>query len=280
MNLKEKNKASHELSIEKFLRIKALFDEMNWPYKLEFDDDVFDNFCKMMSELDSDQFDLLITLSKNFLWIQNNEYMSLFSDAFDCLINNNNHINKIMICPLLPEEDFGLAKSSISLLYQIKAHINAIQCRYSSFDISYIESPKEIDSYLIESDYSFCFVDDFVGTGETAEKALQYIHNKKIVNDRIFILSLVAMKSGVSYINNLGIKVYQSKLCDKGLSIYKNDYFVKLMQRIEDRIRVKDENKFGYKGSEALVKMIRTPNNTFPIYWLKNKRNKHAPFPR
>ena len=52
------------------------------------------------------------------------------------------------------------------------------------------------------------------------------------------------------------------------------------MKNIEEAIQVSDDYKFGYKGSEALVKMIRTPNNTFPIYWLRNKKNKFAPFPR
>jgi len=40
------------------------------------------------------------------------------------------------------------------------------------------------------------------------------------------------------------------------------------MQSIERRIKGLEEKfKFGYEGSEALVSMIRCPNNTFPIYW-------------
>lgn len=35
-----------------------------------------------------------------------------------------------------------------------------------------------------------------------------------------------------------------------------------------------------YAQSEALVRMFRTPNNTFPIYWLKNSKNPCPPFPR
>ena len=58
------------------------------------------------------------------------------------------------------------------------------------------------------------------------------------------------------------------------------DAFCKLMKEIETRIKVRENCEFGYSHSEGLVKMMRTPNNTFPIYWMKNKKNKAPPFPR
>lgn len=39
----------------------------------------------------------------------------------------------------------------------------------------------------------------------------------------------------------------------------------------------------GYKESEGLVTMIKTPNNTLPFYWYEGKRDGKfmmAPFPR
>lgn len=36
---------------------------------------------------------------------------------------------------------------------------------------------------------------------------------------------------------------------------------------------MKDHNLYlGYKESEALVTMIKTPNNTLPFYWYEGKR--------
>ena len=55
------------------------------------------------------------------------------------------------------------------------------------------------------------------------------------------------------------------------------------MSSIETSIGVTEDYRLGYASSEALVSMIRTPNNTFPIYWFRNKKEKlnlHAPFPR
>lgn len=36
----------------------------------------------------------------------------------------------------------------------------------------------------------------------------------------------------------------------------------------------------GYASTESLVAMIKTPNNTFPVYWCECKENSHAPFVR
>lgn len=47
-------------------------------------------------------------------------------------------------------------------------------------------------------------------------------------------------------------------------------------------MEVNEEFQFGYDHSEALVKMIRTPNNTFPVYWLQKRGGAVpvVPFPR
>jgi hypothetical protein len=58
---------------------------------------------------------------------------------------------------------------------------------------------------------------------------------------------------------------------------------LKIVDRIEKRLRITEKFFRGYGQSEALVKMIRTPNNTFPLYWCdKTKKGDKwpAPFPR
>ena len=54
-----------------------------------------------------------------------------------------------------------------------------------------------------------------------------------------------------------------------------------LMESIEDWLNVADDYRFGFGRSEALVSMLRTPNNTFPVYWLDKKSLDYkSPFPR
>jgi hypothetical protein len=42
------------------------------------------------------------------------------------------------------------------------------------------------------------------------------------------------------------------------------------MKDIEKKINIRGEFSLGYKQSESLISMIRTPNNTFPVFWEKN----------
>ncbi|MBO5869996.1 MAG: hypothetical protein J6Q89_04530 [Clostridia bacterium] len=282
MYLKKENQKSPELSIKDFARIQEVFERKNWPIEDYFSDDVFENFCNMLASLEPEQRDLVITLTEKFLWIQESSYIKHFSVAFDSFINSYNFSRgkKICICPLLPEEDFGKSKSSVSLLYFIIAHLRAIQRKYSTFSITYADSPNAVNLDMIKKDYTLCLVDDFIGTGETVERATKYFIDQKISKNMMVIVSLVGMKSGLVELNNKEYNTYTDISCDKGISSEGDESHIELMKTIEESIKVSDDYKFGYKGSEALVRMMRTPNNTFPIYWLRNNKNKFAPFPR
>ena len=280
--LKEVNQKSSELLIKDFARVQEIFIRKSWPIEDVFDDGVFNNFCNMLTGLDSEQRDLIISLTENFLWVQENEYAKYFSLAFQSFVTSYDFSRgkKICFCPLLPEEDFGKSKSSVYLLYSIKSHLAAIQKKYSDFSITYEDSPNFVDIDLIKNGYTLCLIDDYIGTGETVVRATKYFLNQEVTKDMMAIISLVGMNVGLSNLINIGYNIYTNVKCDKGLSYNANEAQIELMKNIEKAIKVTDDYKFGYKASEALVRMKRTPNNTFPIYWLHNKKNKYAPFPR
>lgn len=282
MDLKERNKQHLELTISSFNRIKAVFEQNGWSIYDSFGEDVFNDFCKMFTEFEDEQFEMMISLTEKFLWINEIDYPKYFVDAFSKFINTYcfNGDKKIMICPLLPEDDFGKAKSSVFLLYLIKAHFNYLQRKYNITNLCYNDSPSNIDVDLYKNEYVLCLIDDFIGTGETVERAMEYFLIKGYPKESIVILSLVAMESGVQRLKGQQFNVYNAIICDKGISSSGDENQIELMNKIEKRIGVRSEYRFGYKGSEALVKMCRTPNNTFPIYWLRNKKNSYAPFPR
>ena len=245
-------------------------------------DQVFDNFCKMLADYDSKESDFLITLTENFLWVRDFEYINYFCKAFENFVNSYDFSNNksIFICPALPESDFGKAKSSVCLIYLIKAHLPAIQRKYQDFSITYVDSPDKVKfEYIRENNSKICLIDDFIGTGETALSATNYFLSKEINKEQLVILSLVSMKAGTQFLNDKGYTNYYAVQCNKGLSESGNDEYIEVMKGIEEKMKVKDKFKFGYQSSESLVKMMRTPNNTFPIYWCR-KNNKHAPFPR
>ena len=279
---KKENQKSPELSIKDFVRIQEIFKQKNWPIEDYFSDDVFENFCNMLAGLEPEQCNLVINLTEKFIWVQDSAYIKHFSLAFDSFISSYDFSRgkNIYICPLLPEEDFGKSKSSVSLLYLVKSHLGAIQRKYSEFSITYADSPNAVNLSMIRDNYALCLIDDFIGTGETVERAAKYFLDRNISKNMMTIVSLVSMSSGLYDLNKKGYITYTDIKCDKGITDSGNETQIELMKSIEKSIKVSDDYKFGYKGSEALVKMIRTPNNTFPIYWLRNKKNKFAPFPR
>ena len=52
------------------------------------------------------------------------------------------------------------------------------------------------------------------------------------------------------------------------------------MIKISKQLQAPKGMQLGYASTESLVAMIKTPNNTFPVYWCECKENSHAPFVR
>lgn len=285
MSFKTKDKEAPELSLQTFSQITRIFKDKQWPIADHFGDDIFNNFCELLTALDEEESKLILNLTEHFLWIPEGEYLKYFAVAFDKFIKTFEfkNINKIYICPVLIAEDFGKSKSSVFLLYLVKAYISSIQKKYEKFAITFFDSPEFLnEECLLKNDYILCLIDDFIGTGETVERAGEYLFTKNVQVENLAIVSLVGMEQGINYLKDNGYNIYVDIICRKGIS--DNSTFteddVSLMEAIEERIKVRDKYKFGYQRSEALVRMSRTPNNTFPIYWLNNKKNKNAPFPR
>lgn len=283
----EKAKNKEKLSIQYFTRLKRIFDEKHWPIDDVFGENEFENFCTMLGELEQDQQELVLTLTENFLWISESDYLAHFTNAFASFIHYFDFAGKknILICPLIPECDFGKSKSSIILFYLVKARICALQKKYSQYNIIMVDRPQNITCDKIRDTTILCLIDDYIGSGETAISATAYYLNQKYPMSQIALVTLVSMKAGLEYLQSLGYNIYTSIIENKGItgSGRNEEKESKCMHAIEGAIKVSSDYNFGYKQSEALVRMIRTPNNTFPIYWYRDKKKKiniYAPFPR
>ena len=87
------------------------------------------------------------------------------------------------------------------------------------------------------------------------------------------MFSIVALRNGLERLDKIGVKTYfaieRQKAISEEMKEADRDIAIAIMQSIEGKLKnLKDDYKFGYKGSEALVSMERCPNNSFPIYWL------------
>lgn len=257
-----------------------LTDFCGWNY--------YDSFCERLSEFDNQQQELILKLTESFLWVKESEYMPLFLSVFssfvDERIKQNNNL-QFIITPLLAKEDMYKSKSSKYIFYNIKSDWRMIIKKYSNckmeyWDISEKKMPSHIFSKIHEKGYTLCLVDDYIGSGDTVRSAISYLEDMNVKRENIVVLSLVAMKAAVTSLLNESIKVYSRCLLDKGLTSLGDPQYNKMMEAIESQLNVSDNNHYGYKGTEALVKMRRTPNNTFPVYWFENKKYPVAPFPR
>ena len=145
-------------------------------------------------------------------------------------------------------------------------------------------SATEIDE-INAGDAMLVFVDDYIGTGETAMEAAKYLAKAqpRLTNwGNVCFLTIAAQKEGIKYLENHGYQVYVAEEYGRGISDYykgkRLDTAREMMTQIESGLKeLDDEFRFGYKQSEGLVCMERCPNNIFPIYWL----TKHdAPYER
>lgn len=269
--------------MQEVAQISSIFESKNWN-DYQFDGShAFDDFCEMLTYLEIEERKMILELTKNFTWISSSQYIELFDKAFTSLVEKIKIDKKrlVVICPALTKNNSF--KSSSFLYYIIKSRIGYFQEKYRSkgLSISCVDSPNAVLEKINKEKAMICLVDDFIGSGETAEGILEFFVKNNYSIDSLHFISLVAMREGLSCLRNRGYNVFCNIVCDKGITGTSNEnIWTPIMKSLESRIKVSDDYLFGYSHSEALVKMERTPNNTFPIYWLRNKQNPKAPFPR
>lgn len=263
-----------ELSLSRLERLYALFSNKGWPIEEGIELSEFERYCHTLSRLEPNLQDFMIGLSRNFEHITVKDYLTLLLEPLKRLRQDVGDDNLIFVT-CTPKKDVGCVKSSSTVLYQIKGttirqHINLHP--YMVIDnISKINLPDSSKNRIV-------LVDDFVGTGETAMGAVEYVRELCPAlkdNSTIVVLCIVAMKEGTELLRRNGVATYCHHIRQKGISEEmvegERDEALNNMTVIESNIKkLKDNYHFGYNHSESLVCMERCPNNTFPIYWLGN----------
>lgn len=249
-----------------------MFEQKNWEIDEELEISTFERYFNTLSKLSVEQQDFMLQLSSRFLHIEQTKYLKELLGPLKELRNKYPNSNLVFL-PCLPKEDQGKTKSCSAVLYQLKG--TTIK-KYVTLGKYYVcESVSEqILKTLENQDFIIVLVDDFVGTGETAIGAVNYVRELCPFldnNEHIKVLCIVAMKDSINKLHNNGVDLYCSHKESKGISdFYSGEELVKAkehMESIEKTIRTKPRYHFGYGESEALVCMERCPNNTFPIYW-------------
>jgi len=255
-------------------------------------DVLFDRFCLLFEILTKEEVDLIIDLTQRYSEITLIQMDKLLKIAVQNLEKNPDfqRNNRLVIAPLhvLDAPDKKETKSSHMLYYLMKGLVARGGRPFNNKNISLVENS---DAFLkaINSSSNVLWVDDFIGSGKTAYDLI--INNteliSKVSSDRRFIIAMVCHEVGLDKLKPVLNEVCFGEMAVRGISSHseyseeKKQKYLRLMLGIEEKIGVEEDYSLGVGKCEGLISLIRTPNNTFPVYWLSRKRKKRrAPFER
>lgn len=268
-------KKQSDFSSDQLAKLMHLFAKQGWEIDTNSETSIFNGYVHMLSQLTKEHQNFIMKISERFLHIGIDKYSGKLLGPLRQL-RSDFHDDFLLIAPCLPEDEQGKIKSGSIVVYQllgnsIKAKINLGQhsiCRSKLVDFM---------CQVHKDDLRVVLVDDFVGTGETAWNAVQYVKKIQPSLDYkdIVIVCIVAMQAGIEFLAQKGVRTYYANVEKRGITDYYQGnslaYATKVMSDIETKMIVKKKFRFGYNRSEALVCMERCPNNTFPIYWFSKK---------
>lgn len=272
------------------LKVSDTFTANGWDIHRGQDNSCFERYCKMLLTLNNkEEQDLILDLTNRFLWINIDKYLFHMEIALKKLIECERDVQYIYIVPLIANKDRGKIKSSAVVAYLLTGTTFKVNPESNRINNKIVNNAKFDIPGKIDNTSLILFVDDFIGTGETANTAISefFTIRNDLEKSRIAILSVACQESGIEavYLKHK-INLHSSIIINRGISdFYSNSklkFSTELMESIEKKLNVDEKWQFGYKKSEALISLIRTPNNTFPIFWFegKSKRKFTAPFPR
>ncbi len=276
------------LSEKYVLELYRIFEEKNWETQELGKYSVFNRFCSRLAELDNDeQRELILELTHQFLWVQSKNYEDYLLKVLKKLFSSHewkrDKGKNIFICPLLAKKDFGKIKSGTSLAYLCQSILLRTFPEFQEEQIQICTTPEGLKSCM-DNIGVLILIDDFIGSGGTALECLGYLTFLKEKNISTYLVSLVAQKDGVDLIKAQHVPVFAAEIRKKAITdAYPKreaEEKLKIMKSIGKCIHANKKYYLGYNDSESLVAMIKTPNNTFPVYWHEQENKTLAPFVR
>lgn len=276
------------MNLNAITKLYTIFNTKKWTEK-EGNDIVYSNFCQLLLNLNEQQVQLLLELAERYTWISFSEYQGKIINVLNKIEKEKlDNIKKVILFPIMKPEDQEKTKSGHAVLYLLKA-IKPYLLKYKNIKFEEIETFKEItnEHFHIKNDELIFLLDDYLGSGETIKATIEEIlKNRNINPNNLNVISIAAQNDSILFLESINIPIYTEFVFYKGISDYYKspelEEKVEIMKGIEKMIPA-NHFYFGFNGSEALVTLMRTPDNTFPIFWKEHKKNDNkfnAPFSR
>ena len=279
---------STQKSFSYLIELDKIFEEKRWKDKENYDN-VFEALASFSNIIfqDDEEYDLILELLRNFHWVSLNDYYNNCHKLLLDLLADLNHRNlNIYVFPIIKRRHQNKVKSGSFVSYLLKSILptipNSEKIRFE--DINTFE---EVEKLHFKKSDTFLLVDDFIGSGETLEECLKEIRQINAEISKNLRIFTIAIRKETLEKNISNYSIYYSLEILKGISDYntgttiqqKKDLMKKIENRIFNNIR---EFSLGFQESESLITLLRTPDNTFPIFWNSYKKTikLKPPFPR
>lgn len=259
-------------------KLHNLFTAKNW-FKNENQEEIHKRFLNLLNNLSDEQKTLIHEIVQNYTWIPGSEYFEKFNNLMGKIdLKDLVKCNRLYLFRIVTPRDEKKTKSSDHCVYIVKGLLSAHPA-YAGKEVEVIDTFDDLDKIVFKNDGSelLLLIDDFIGSGETFEECwLRALTNPTLNNSFTFIFALIIQSEAFDFIfANYGFSSIHYEKKNKGISDFYKDPEkadkAKVMEGIERIIKPSIGYNFGYRKSEALVTMIRTPDNTFPVFWKKYK---------
>jgi hypothetical protein len=159
-------------------RLSKIFNDKHWSRL--FDElgfaDILPNFVAIIGELTDDEADLLLTLTEDYLYVDANEIDRIFREIYLGIgIDLIASYEQIYFLPLrAPSINSSKTKSHSSVHYPAFHRLQLLCREKGAVKIASYDSMASLGNELsCRKECLIIFVDDFIGTGESAMKALE-----------------------------------------------------------------------------------------------------------
>ena len=264
------------------VKINDVFKKHGWPIDEKNKSSLYRRFLQTYIQLDNAERELFIKLSSLYRWVSLSEYQELVVLLMERAVQKyyGKKAQDIWIYPIKKNEHSGSIKSSDLVTYLCKA----VQFQYS--DILYKRKVHILGTFdmIREKKHKFkdrplLILDDFIGSGKYVSDVIEELSKHGISKRNVVICSLFVSENGLKPVLDSGCcieYIEQAQNMVNDLSQQEKD----LLVQIEETLGVEEEFRFGFGGSANLITLIRTPNNSLPLFWLDRGRSHTAPFPR
>jgi hypothetical protein len=291
---------ANNLSVDVIYRLSNIFEKNDWnitdnPPNLA--KEWFDCFCKMFKVLSQDEIDLILKLTEDFKIYDLSIWDYLMDDVLNMMIEEIKMENlykndAIIVSPILPNGRFEsiFAHSGHMMVYPLEIKLKE-KLDKDKINIIGIIQFSDVQDTIKRKGYShiqMIFVDDFIGSGTSALKTINRFKRETgdLFSCSYIIMSLVGMNNALQYLST-SYPIFCKKIHYRGIGDSKRfaELLVtyKIMLNIETNLSIEKKYSLGFKKTEALIKMLNTPNNTFPVFWCSKAKNGgkwYAPFVR